>query len=184
MRILKNIYQFGKLLFLLVCVGVVAGGFLASFSYSGENSDSVVLVHLVFKNDKWSLGPDGVVILPCQAPRKQMRGSNKDPLYRVLGTDGQVLLEWHMVNPRLISIEDPTTQTKLLDEVSFKLRFPLIEGMQEFEFWYEQSKQKKPSVTADLRPAIGRYTRKGGARMKAPCQEPEYMPDQRGKKKN
>ncbi len=75
-------------------------------------------------------------------------------------------------------IEDPKEKPRLLDKVSFNLRFALADGMERFEFWYAPLEQKEPSVRVDLRDAVKKYWDEGGPRQKAPCQQPKYVPDQ------
>lgn len=185
MKFIKTIKILGGFFFFVFLMSTVVLEFQSSPVYSDEKDKSVVLVHLNFKDGKWSLGSEGVSILPCEAPGKYINGSESDPLFRVLRSGDKEVYKRHIRNPRLISIEDPVTQTKLLDEVSFKLRFALIDDMEKVEFWYEPSKQNEPSVTVDLRNAIQIYREKGGPDQKAPCKEPEYVPDQlkKGKEK-
>jgi len=151
---------------------------LSTHAYSQENKDSVVLVHLIFKDENWSVGPDEVLVLPCAAPTKFIRGTESDPLIRVLGSNNEPVYQRQMNNPRLILIEDPKEEPLLLEEVSFKLRFELMDGMEILEFWYDSLEQKEPSLIVDLRDAIKRYLEAGGPDQKAPCQQPEYVPDQ------
>lgn len=163
---------------LVLFLSTVVVSLLSNPVYADKNNKSVVLVQLSFKNEKWSLGSEGVSILPCKAPNKYISGTKSDPLFRVLGSNGKVVYQRQMRNPRLILIEDPKTETKLLEEISFKLRFALIDGMEKFEFWYDPLKQKETSITVDLRNAIQKYLEKGGPNQKASCQEPEYKPNQ------
>lgn len=158
-------------------MSAVVMSLLSSFAYADKNYKSVVLVHMNFKNGKWSLGPEGVSILPCKAPSKYIEGAERDPLFRVLGSNGKVVYQRRMRNPRFILVEDPKTEPKLLEQVSFKLRFALKDGMEKFEFWYEPLKQEQPNVSVNLQSAIKKYLEKGGPDQKAPCQEPEYVPN-------
>lgn len=149
--------------------------------WSQERDASVVLVPLTFEEERWILGPGEVSVLPCEAPSKFIQGTGTDPLIQVLDTKGEPLYQRRMRNPRLILIEDPEEEPPLLSKVSFNVRFALVDGMEAFEFWYEPGKQEEPSVRADLRGAIQEYLGRGGPSQTAPCQQPEYVPDQLGK---
>ena len=140
--------------------------------FSQDNDASVVLAHLMYENERWSLGQDGVLVLPCEAPSKFINGSEGDPLIKVLGTKGEALYQRHMRNPRFILIEEPSSEPPLLEKVSFKLRFALVDGMEKLEFWYDPLKQNEPSVTVGLSEAIQEYIRRGGSNQKASCQQP------------
>lgn len=146
--------------------------------YSEENSASVVLVHLIFGDERWSPGFNGVRVLPCEAPSKFINGTDSDPLIKVLGPNEEVVYQRNMRNPRVMLIEEPSTEPWLLEKVSFNLRFALMDGMEVLEFWYDPLEQKEPSVTVDLRDAIQKYWDEGGPDQEAPCQQPEYLPDQ------
>ena len=54
--------------------------------------------------------------------------------------------------------------------------------METFKFLSEPAKTKEPTITIDLRPKIEEYKSKSKEE-KIPCQEMEYLPDQRAKKK-
>ena len=167
---------------LIAVVFLVSAAVMAISSpsvYAGENTDSVVLVHLVFENERWALGTDAVSLLPCAAPSKFIQGTSEDPLILVLGSNNEKpLYQQNMRNPRLILIEEPSEEPSLLNSVSFKLRFPLVNGMETLQFWYDPVEQKEPSVVVDLREAIQRYLDAGGPNQKAPCQQPviDYLP--------
>lgn len=137
---------------------------------------AVVLVHLVYENGEWSVGLDGVRILPCPAPSKVQDGNMDDPFVRVVGRQGDTLLEQNIWNPRLILVEDPTEQTELLDEVSFNYRFALQDGMEQLEFWENVNRAGGPSVVVDLSGAIEEYRVRGPVE-EASCQQPLYKPD-------
>lgn len=139
-------------------------------------ADGVVLVHLQFADGQWSLGKDGVRILPCDPPSEFKSGSVQDPLFRVLGDDGKLLHERTIRNPRLVLYEDPEQKAELLEKVSFNLRFAYREGMRVFEFYPTaevKDGQPKPVVEADMREAVKRLDemRKSGRRL--PCQQPQ-----------
>jgi len=143
---------------------------LARPAHSQENDASVVLVHLMFANERWFVGEDGVQVLPCEGPSKFTGGSEGDPLVKVLGK-GEVLYQRNIFDPLIILPEDDTVDT-VVDEVSFNLIFELVEGMEELEFWYDPFEQQEPSVSVDLRKAIEEYIAKGGPNQEAPCQQP------------
>ncbi len=143
---------------------------LARPAHSQENDASVVLVHLMFANERWFVGQDGVLVLPCEGPSKFTGGSERDPLVKVFG-NGEVLYQRNIFDPLIILPEDDTVDT-VLNEVSFKLIFTLVGGMEELEFWYDPLEQQEPSVVVDLREAIQEYMEKGGPDQEAPCQQP------------
>ncbi|RMF91652.1 MAG: hypothetical protein D6736_04815 [Nitrospinota bacterium] len=169
-----NAYRFTRFLTLLLLF-LFALVTLEAAAYAQERrGESVVLVPLTFADDQWSAGE--VQILPCAAPSKFLRGTETDPLVRLLGQE-QVIAQRHIRNPRFILVEDPKEEPPLLSKVSFVFRFPLIKGAEIFEFWYDPQGQKAPSVVVDLREAIKTYWDKGGPKQKASCQQ-EYVPDQ------
>jgi len=178
MKCNKNTIHLGVLLAIFTLAMITSALVLADHAYAQENKDSVVLVPLIFEKETWSLNPEGVTVLPCAAPTKFIRGTEGDPLIRVLGANKEPVYERQMNNPRLILIEDPREEPSLLDEVSFKIRFKLADGMELFEFWYNPRAQEEPSVTVDLREAIKKYVDAGGVDQEAPCQQPTYVPDQ------
>lgn len=138
--------------------------------------ESVVLVHLVYENGEWSVGPDGVRVLPCAAPSKVQDGDPTDPFVRIVGRQGETLIEQNIWNPRLILVEDPTEQTELLEAVSFNYRFALQEGMDQLEFWENINRAGGPNVVVDLSGAIEEYRARGPVE-DASCQQPLYKPD-------
>ena len=137
--------------------------------------EAVVVLYLLFDEDEWGVGPDEVVVLPCPGPSALARGAEGDPLFRVRDAKGEVVLEYHIPNPRIMLIEDPSEEPWLLEQGSLDLRFGLIEGMETFEFWYDPLKQEQPTLVVDLRKAIEDYWEKEGPDQKASCQDPEDL---------
>jgi hypothetical protein len=113
-----------------------------------------------------------------------MEGTKQGPAIQLLGR-GKVILEYHIMDPRIFLPEDYKEEYKLLDKVDFTLRLALKNGVDEFRFYYkpgEDLQKDKPTISIDLSRYIEAYEKKGGENQKAPCQEEEYKPDQRPKK--
>lgn len=167
-----------KVLGMVFFLSVTLLGFSRGTVHSQESDESVVLVHLLYEYGKWSVGPDGVTILPCEAPRQIVPGSKSDSLIQVLGQDGKVLHERQIRNPRRVLYEvvkhDEAAKTRhrLAPKRLFKYKFPLVPGMEVFKFWHKPESQKEPDIVVDLRGAIKDYWSKGGAEQDATCQAP------------
>ena len=170
MKFNRNMKYLCNLFLIALVMSTIFLAVLARPAHSQENDASVVLVHLMFANERWSVGQDGVLVLPCEGPSKFVGGTERDPLVKVLGK-GEVFYQRNIFDPLIILPEDDTVDT-VLKEVSFKLIFALVDGMEELEFWYDPLEQKEPSVVVDLRKAIQEYMEKGGPNQKAPCQQP------------
>ena len=177
MKLNNHIKLSGMLIVIVFMVSVAALAVLLIPAYSAENTDSVMLVPLTFENERWALGTEVVTVLPCAAPSKFINGTELDPLIMVIDSNKETLYKRNMRNPRLILIEEPSKDPALLEKVSFRLRFALMEGMETLEFWYDPQEQKEPSVVVDLREAIKRYYDAGGPNQTAPCQQPEVSED-------
>ena len=170
MKFNKNIKYFCNLFLIALVMSTISLVVFTSPAHSQENDVSVVLVHLMFANERWSVGQNGVLVLPCEGPSKFVGGTESDPLVKVLG-EGKVLYQRNIFDPLVILPEDDTLE-KNLKEVSFTLPFALVEGMEELEFWYDPLKQQEPSLVVDLRKSIQEYMEKGGPDQEAPCQQP------------
>jgi hypothetical protein len=170
MKFNKNIKYLCNLFLIALVLSTIFLTVLARPAHSQENNASVVLVHLMFANERWFVGEDGVLVLPCEGPSKFVGGSERNPLVKVLGK-GEVLYQRNIFDPLIILPEDDSVET-VVDEVSFKLIFALTDGMEELQFWYDPLEQQEPSVAVDLREAIKEYMEKGGPNQEAPCQQP------------
>jgi hypothetical protein len=170
MKLNINIKHFCNLFLIALVLSTIFVAVLARPAHSQENDASVVLVHIMYDNERWSIGHDGVLVLPCEGPSKFVGGSERDPLVKVLGKR-EVLYQRNIFDPLIILPEDDSVET-VVDEVSFKLIFALTDGMEELQFWYDPLEQQEPSVAVDLREAIKEYMEKGGPNQEAPCQQP------------
>ena len=170
MELNKNMKYLCNLFLIALMMSTIFLAVLARPAHSQENNASVVLVHLMFANERWFVGEDGVLVLPCEGPSKFVGGSASDPLVKVLGK-GEVMYQRNIFDPLIILPEDDSVET-VVDEVSFKLIFALTDGMEELEFWYDPLEQQEPSVAVDLQEAIKEYMEKGGPNQEAPCQQP------------
>lgn len=154
--------------FLFVSSLVAAGLLYAPGSGLAQQSEaSVVIVHLIYANAQWSLGPETVKILPCEAPSHLIDGPSGSPRIRVLGPNNTVLLDRHIRNPRVALWEQPSTNPSLLDTASYKAKFPLQTDMTTFQF-YDPNAQS-PNVSVNLVPYIHAYMSQGGPKQIAPC---------------
>jgi hypothetical protein len=169
MKLNKNIKLFYSIFLVAALMSTFTFMVLVSPAVSQENSASVVLVHLSYANERWSLGENGVLVLPCEGPSKFLRGTERDPLVLVLAK-GEPIYQRHIFDPLVILPEDEDVETEL-KEISFTMPFALADGMEEFQFWYKPE-QQEPSLVVDLREAIKAYMEKGGPNQKASCQQP------------
>jgi hypothetical protein len=149
--------------------------FYDTTAYADLCLEGVVVLLLTFNDEDWLIGPDEVRVLPCPGPSALAGGAENDPLIRVLGSKNEVIQEYHIRNPRVMLIEDPSEQPWLLEKGSFDLRFGLVEGMETLEFWYDPLKQQQPTLSVDLRDAIREYWAKGGPEQEASCQDPQEV---------
>lgn len=149
-----------------------------------EEARGVVLVPVEYKDGRWSVGEGVVEVLPCEPPTYFLSGTESEPLVQVLGTDGKVVYQRNLeMDPRIILHEGPSDEPYLLEEVSFVLRLPLLEDTQSMEFFVEpkpgeEGFQQAPDLRVDLSQAVETYKAMGAMEQAAPCQEPEYKPDQ------
>jgi hypothetical protein len=173
-------------LFLFLC-----GSLTVPVSQAAEgNRLGVLLVSISFEDERWK--SHGVTVLPCDAPSslKQIGELKPTPGYvliSMVGKDKKPLRNYTIRNPRFILIEDPKEVPPLLSKVKFNLRLPVMEGVEAVEFWDDPQTGGRadiPTLIIPVKEALDDFERKGGMRMKAPCQEPEYRPDQRDKKKD
>lgn len=155
---------------------------LCAVACGQENSKSVIVIPITFKNNEWRANLDKIVILPCEPPSLPTKGAAKDPLVQLLGR-GKTLFQYHFKDPRIFLPEDYKEEYALMDKVNFTLRLPLVRGIDSFQFFYKPEEQKdKPTLAIDLKKYIEDYNRKGGEKQKAPCQEEPFVPDQRRKR--
>lgn len=162
-----------------------------------EDGESVMLVHLVFRDGQWSIGPEGVRVLPCRPPRQLPDARVVDVLVRVKDEAGAVVLERNLLNPRIRLAEPEAGGPPLLEETSVILRLPVKTGMQRLEFFdptelevFREADTRalaaakegmEPSVVVDVGQAVRSFAAEAPAAEAAPCREFEYKPDQREK---
>lgn len=171
---------------LLSAVGPPAGA---------QDQESVLLVHLVYTNGQWSVGPDGVRVLPCPAPNLVVGGGLTHSVIRVKDEAGAVVLEQSLRNPRIRLSEQGSEGPTLLEEASVTLRIPSRDAMRVLEYldptllpefedservgFEAASEEMQPSLVVDLTPQVTAFAAARVAGEAAPCQPFEYKPDQR-----
>ena len=152
-----------------------------------KDSRGVILIPIEYKEERWFMGKAGVYILPCNPPTPFVMGEMTGPLVRILDRQGVAVYTLAMpMDPRIILYEGPSDLPNILEEVSFVLKLPLVEGANTIEYYIERDEdgsveKKEPVIQVDLREAIDIYEEKGGREQIAECQEPEYKPDALGK---
>ena len=155
-----------------------------SITINGQTKkESVIIIPLVYENGVWKSPVDSVKILPCKPPAKIWKASANNPRIVLKGENQKVIMDYNILDPRIILPEDPEGEYKLLDKVTYDLRLPFEEGIKNFEFFLDPIKSGEPTISLDLSKIVEEYKPTEAERRKAPCQEPEYVPDQRiGKK--
>jgi hypothetical protein len=158
----------------------------------GAESNSVILVHIEYKDGKWSEGSKGVRVLPCHPPTPILTGAPTNPLIQVKSADGTVIYRQNIVlDPRIILWPDPSDMTDLntlpsppymLNEISFDLALPVLSGTATLEYLVPVDAKgvqtsEGPALTVDLSQSIRQYEETGGAKEAASCQLQQYKPD-------
>lgn len=155
--------------------------------------NGVVVVNLVYQDGEWQPGPDGVQVLPCQAPNPHLAGSAQAPFVQVLDVQRDTIYtQSFYLDPRIVLWEprepgmgpplapfDPNGPSYLA-ETSIYVAVPLMRDAQTFEF-YESAATREagqaPAVSIPLGDAIRSYERALPAMEQAACQQPIYKPD-------
>ncbi|MDX1694541.1 MAG: hypothetical protein R3208_12315 [Ketobacteraceae bacterium] len=132
-------------------------------------TDNVMFIPVAYSEGQW-FQTDEIQYAPCQPPSKPNLGTEADPMIRAYDSQGEIVYEQGMRNPRFILIEDPKEPVAMLREVEFELRLPYMRGLSRIEFWEFPREQKEPSMVINVDP--GAFIPE-----KADCQVPEFVPD-------
>jgi hypothetical protein len=153
-----------------------------------EKARGVILIPVEYKDGRWSAGEEGVQILPCEPPTYYLGGEATEPLIQLLNAENQVVYERNLeMDPRIIVQEGPSDAPNVLEEISFVLRLPLLEDAQSMEFYVEppgiytaaeDDAPPAPDLRVEFGTQVATYEARGALEQDAPCQEPEYKPDQ------
>ncbi len=183
--------------FWLAAIGAAVLVLLAPAAARAAEGDSVMIVHLVYKDGAWAVGEKGVEVLPCTPPNAIPGRSAFDSIARVKDDGGEVILERSFRNPRVKLYEQTESSpggAALMEEAAITLRLPVEEGMKLVEFFdpteieefettgaaalAEALAEKQPSVVVDVGSALDVFAAE--ARVgDVPCRELELKPDQR-----
>lgn len=184
--------------FWLVAIAATVLVLLPPTAARAARNDSVMIVHLVYKDGGWSIGERGVKVLPCSPPNAGIGRSALDSIARVKGEGGEVVLERRFRNPRVRlyeQSEEAPGEAVLMEEATITLRLPAEEGMKLLEFFdpteiegfetagaatiAEAMAQAEPSLTVDVGAALETFSSEELADEEVPCRELEFKPDQR-----
>ena len=153
-----------------------------------EKARGVVLIPVEYKEGRWVLGEGEVKVLPCEPPTYYLGGGATEPLVQLLDARENIVYERNLeMDPRIIVQEGPSDEPNVLEEVSFVLRLPLLGNAQSMEFFVEPAEaltvkegdaRQTPDLRVEFGAAVATYEALGAMEQEAPCQEPEYKPDQ------
>lgn len=131
---------------------------------------STALFEMNYSNGYWNAKL--MDILPCDSPSKPYQASRTNSEIRLTDYYGKTLYQRALTNPRIILMEDPRENAKLLDKTHFVLRVPVQKNTATFDFYEDAKNRKSNKADASIYVAdeIERYYAKGGNLQKAACQ--------------
>ena len=118
----KEYFRMG---FCVRAIGLAMAGMtvMTGMTWAQEQEDkAVLLVRMFYEAEQWSAKP--LRILPCEAPSKPAPHTDRRSVLVLRGDDGKVLARRLITNPRIILIEDPKEQAKLLSQMEFTIAVP------------------------------------------------------------
>lgn len=139
--------------------------------------ESVLLIEMHFSKGKWQAKP--LSILPCGGPSKVESTAPMRSMLQLKSRDGKILFRRHIGNPRLVLIEDPKEEPRLLAETTFTLRIPLRsqgrsmvseKEVYSFEFFEDSRDDKKPATRLNLSKVMPELSRLRTTNKRASCQ--------------